>query len=89
MTWEDFNGRHPNTTQCSKEAERKRRRLAAEEARAVTERDFVEYGRLITNMIAFKYLGHTLTATDGDCLAAVSNLRKERKKWLRISRIIV
>ena len=35
-----------------------------------------------TNVAAFNYLGHILAATDNNWTAVVTNLRKERKKWV-------
>ena len=50
--------------------------MVVEEARAGTERDFSVYGRLITTMTSFKYLGHILTASYDDCPVVVGNLQK-------------
>ena len=39
LPWSVLNARHPNTVQCAKGAERKQRRLSAEEMRSITEWD--------------------------------------------------
>ena len=76
VLWDSLNCYHPNTAQCAKGEERKQRRMVAEEARAGTERAFSVYGRLITTMTLFKYLGHILTASYDDCPVVVGNLQK-------------
>ena len=44
VPWRALNGRHFDTAQCSKGAERKRRRLAEEDLRESLERAFQAYG---------------------------------------------
>ena len=84
-----LNGRHPGTVQCVKEAKRKRRRLAETETRENLERDFEAYGDPIELVSEFKYLGRIMTATDDDWPAVVGNLRKARKSWGRLARVII
>ena len=62
--WEALNGLHLNIYQCYKGAEWNRHRMAAEEAISVTERNFRYYGRTMTTVMVFKYLGCILTASD-------------------------
>ena len=62
--------------------------MAVEEARAGTERSFRVCGCLLTTLMAFKYLGRILTASDNDWSEVVGNLWKAWKKWGRISRIL-
>ena len=50
VPWVALNVRHLNMAMCVKGAERKRRRLAAEEARAGTETDFRSYGCPLNNV---------------------------------------
>ena len=45
VLWKSLNGIHTRTSQCTRGTERKRRRLAAEEEREVTARNFSAYGR--------------------------------------------
>ena len=63
--------------------------MTVEEALAGTEMDFREYFLPLTNMTAFKYLFRIIAYSDNDCPAFVANLRKARKKWAWMSRIIV
>ena len=79
---------HINTSKCSKGSERKRHRLIREEAWEGTDAEFREYGLPLTIVAEFKYLGRIVTAKDNDWPEVVANLRKARKKWARISRII-
>ena len=43
VPWLALNVRHPNTSQCAKGVERKRRRMAAEDIQEITKRDFCAY----------------------------------------------
>ena len=83
-----MNGRHPDTAQCKKGVERKRRRLAEAETQESLERAFEAYREPIKNVSAFKYLGRVLTAGDDDWLPVVGNLGKARRSWGRLSRIL-
>ena len=60
--WRDLNGRHPDTSQCARGAERKRRRLMEAELRDILERDFKAYGDPLKNVTTFRYMGRVLTA---------------------------
>ena len=53
-----------------------------------TERAFQAYDRLIETVTLFKYLGRVLTAADEKWMAVAGNLRKERKSWTRLVRIL-
>ena len=84
-----LSGRHPGTTQCAKGAERKRQWLAETERRENSERVFEAYGAPINLVSEFKYLGMIVTATDDDWLAVIGNLRKARRSWGRLFRVLV
>ena len=83
-----LNGRQPATAQCTRGSERKRRQLAEAELRESTERAFDAYGELLDNLMAFRYLGWVLTVVDDDWLEVVGNIRKSRKSWGRLLRIL-
>ena len=51
-------------------------------------RDFQAYGRPIETATPFKYWGQALTASDDDWQEVVGNLRKVRKIWTCLSRIL-
>ena len=36
----------------------------------------------------FRYLGRLLTATDDDWTAATGNIKKERRRWGRLARVL-
>ena len=50
--------------------------------------DFRAYGRPLTLAPSSKYLVQILTASDDDWPAVVKNLRKEKKKWAQLTRIL-
>ena len=52
VPWATLNGRHPNTDQCEKGAERKQQKIVAEEAQASTEWAFKEYGQPLTLVLS-------------------------------------
>ena len=83
-----LNGRHPGTVQCAKGAERKRRELAETETRENSEQAFKAYGEPIEAVSEFRYLGRLLTATDDVWLAVAENIKKARRRWGRMARVI-
>ena len=80
-----LNRRHPATEKCTRGADRKRRRLAEEELREITERAFEDCGSPLENVTVFKYLGRVMTAGDDEWTSVVGNLQRERKSWGRLS----
>ena len=83
-----LNGRHPNTAQCDKGANRKRHKLSVEEMRVSIEQDFWVYVFPLASVSSFKYLGRTLMTSEDDWPAVVGNLCKSRTKWDRMLRIL-
>ena len=57
--------------------------------REITVRDFQAYGSPLEMVTSFKYLGRILTDLDDDWPAVVGDLRKSRKSWTRLSRVLV
>ena len=53
-----------------------------------TEMDFNAYGRSLTIVTSFKYLGRFLTAADDNWKAVVGNIWKERKSLALLERIL-
>ncbi|KAL7524453.1 hypothetical protein ACHAXR_000579 [Thalassiosira sp. AJA248-18] len=49
---------------------------------------FTAYGEELERVEVFKYLGRLLTYDDNDVQAVRSNLKKARKCWARISRVL-
>ena len=58
-----LNGRHLETNQCKKGAERKQRRLAAAELETTSEKAFHAYGTKMRSVTEFKFLGRVLSNT--------------------------
>ena len=84
-----LNGRHLETSQYRKGAERKQRRLAKAELEATSEKAFHAYGTKMRAVTEFKYLGRFMTNTDDDWPAVARNIRKARASWGRLARILV
>ena len=74
--------------QCAKGAERKRRRLAEAETREKLERVFHAYGQPMEAVSEFWYLGRILTATDNDWTEVAGNIKKARRSWGRLARVL-
>ena len=68
--------------------ERKCRRLVEEELRESLKRAFQAYGEQLETFTSFKYLGRVLIVGDGNWKTMAGNLRKARKIWTRITRIL-
>ena len=83
-----LNGRHLGTAQCAKGAERKRRRLAETETRENSERAFKAYREPMEAVSEFRYLGRLLTATYDDWTAVAGNMKKSRRIWGRLARVL-
>ena len=66
VPWSVLNVRQLATAQCTRGAERKRRRLSEEELREISERDFQDYGEPLETVAAFRYLGRAMMACDDD-----------------------
>ena len=50
---------------------------------------FQAYSRPVATVTSFKYLGQVLTAADENCPEVVGNLRKARKIWEWMERVLV
>ena len=74
-----LNGKHPNTAQCARGAEQKRRQLAEADMREKSELAFEAYGEPTQFFLKFRYLGSVLMLGDDDWLAVLCNLGKARK----------
>ena len=69
-------------------AERKRRRLEAEEGRALTSRAFIEYGRTIKMVPSCMDLVLYILTADDDWQVVIQNLSKALAVWRRMMRIL-
>ena len=62
--------------------------MAEAELRESTERSFEAYGKLLENVLAFKYLGRVITAGENDWTEVAGILSKAQKSWGSLSRIL-
>ena len=64
--------------------------MAAEEAGAGAEAAvaLTAYGRPLTAVLSFKYLGRVLSSSDDDWEEVIQKLQIERQKWVRLLRVI-
>ena len=88
VPWRSLNGRHKDTAMCRSGADKKRRRDTEEEIRESAERAFEAYGGQLESVSRFTYLGRVMTAGDDDWPAVAGNLKKARRSWGRLSRIL-
>ena len=84
VPWRDLNETHRCTAQCKRGAEQKWWRLAAEEEREVTARDFSAYGHPLKMVNSFRYLGRVISAAEDGWPAVVRNLSWARAVWNRM-----
>ena len=73
---------------CRSGADKKRRRDTEAEIIESAERAFEAYGGQLESVSSFTYLGRVMTAGDDDWPAAEGNLKKARRSWGRLSRIL-
>ena len=88
VLWRSLNVSHKIRVQCKKGAERKRRSLTVEEAKAANSSSFSAYRRTLEMVPYLKYLVIVLSAADDDWLEVIRNLTKAWAVWKRISRIL-
>ena len=88
VPWRALNTRHKDTAMCRSGAERKRRRLTEAEIRESTEMAFEAYGEQLQLVPRFTYLGRVMTAGDEDWPAVAGNIKKARRSWGRLQRIL-
>ena len=61
---------------------------AAEAAWVALARTFTAYGEDLERVEVFKYLGWLLAYNDNNSQAMRANLKKARKSWARVSRVL-
>ena len=76
------------TAQCEKGAERQIRWLAETETRENSERAFKAYMEPTEAVSEFRYLGRLLTETDDNWPVVAGNIKKARRSWGRLSRVL-
>mmetsp|Transcript_33167 Transcript_33167/g.71665 ORF Transcript_33167/g.71665 Transcript_33167/m.71665 type:complete len:140 (-) Transcript_33167:86-505(-) len=68
--------------------ERKKQYAAVAAATSALDQRFTAYGEELERVETFKYLGRFMAQDDSDVQAVRANLRKARKVWARISRVL-
>jgi hypothetical protein len=80
--------KHQRTPLCREGWERRNQHEAAEAARVTLARTFMAYGEDLERMKVFKYLGQLLANNNNDSQAMRANLKKARKNWAQVSRVL-
>jgi hypothetical protein len=81
-------GRHQHTQLCREGWDKKVQHEAAETARVALSQSFTAYGDELERVEVFKYLGWLLAYDDNNTQAMQGNLKKARKSWGWVSRIL-
>ena len=79
---------HRSTKNCREGTERKTQHKAAVDAARALEQSFSAYGEELERVEVFKYLGRLLAYDDNDAQAVRDNIKKARKCWRRVSRVL-
>jgi hypothetical protein len=81
-------GRHQRTQLCREGWDKKVQHEATETTRVALTQSFTAYGDKLERVEVFKYLGQLLAYDNNDTQAMQGNLKKARKSWGRVSRIL-
>ena len=85
---EALNRGHQQTAQCRGMFERRMQHEAAARSQDALQQDFFCGGDDLERVEVFKYLGRMLAYDDNDTQAMRANLKKARRCWARISRVL-
>ena len=83
-----LNRGHRHTRLCREGWVQRKQHEAAEAARVALRKTFTAYGEDLERVEVFKYLGRLLAYDDNDSQAMRSNLKKARKSWAQVSRVL-
>jgi hypothetical protein len=81
-------GRHQRTQLCQNSWDKKVQHEATETTRVALAQLFTAYGDELERVEVFKYLGRLLAYDDNDTQAMRGNLKKARKSWGQVLRIL-
>ena len=81
-------GRHRGTALCREGGERLRQHEAAVNSALALRQEFTAYGDVLERVEVFRYLGRLLAMDDVDRQAVDANLRKARRAWARLERLL-
>jgi hypothetical protein len=79
---------HRHTRLCREGWIRRKQHEAAEVARVALWKTFTAYGEDLERVEVFKYLGRLLAYNNNDTQAMRLNLKKARKSWAQVSRVL-
>ncbi len=85
---EDLNGGHHRTELCQRGWERRCQHAAATRSQHTLNHVFTCNGDELARVEVFKYLGWLIAYNDADTQAMRSNLRKARRCWAWILRVL-
>ena len=89
LPWRALSRRNLASDQCAKGEERNSRRLTEEELRDSLERAIHSYGEPLETVISLKHIGRVMIVGDYNWTAVAGNLRKARKSWMWMKRILI
>ena len=81
-------GKHRSTRLCRNGTDQQVQREAAVRLERAIAQKFTAYGKELENVEVFKYLGRLIAMDDIDNQAIRSNMKKARKCWASISRVL-
>ena len=79
---------HKETALCQEGQDHKNQYVAVVVTSKALEECFTAYGEELERVDAFKYLGRLLVYDDNNAHAVKVNLRKARKCWARVSKVL-
>ena len=80
--------RHRESKNCREGTERRVQHEAAANSARALQQQFTAYGEPLERVEVFKYLGRLMAYDDNDAQAINTQLKKARKSWARISRVL-
>jgi hypothetical protein len=83
-----FRGGHEQSKFCREGQEAKAQEAAAIDAAWAIQQQFTAYGEELNRVDIFKYLGRLMSMDDNDRPAIRGNLKKARRCWARVSRVL-
>jgi len=79
---------HRGSKNCREGMERRLQHEAAANSARSLQKQFTAYGEPLERVEVFKYLGRLMAYDDNDAQAINTQLKKARKSWTRISRVL-
>ncbi len=83
-----FSAGHEDTAYCVHRSKKSRQHAAAVTSQKALDQRFCLNRRELEQVEDFRYLGRLVSFDDNDARAVNANLRKARKCWMRLSRLL-